>query len=385
MSSDLRKNALKFIIFLGVVSLFADITYEGARSITGPYLSILGATGAAVGTIVGIGELVGYGFRAISGYISDKTGRYWTLTFIGYAINLLAVPLLAFANNWKVAALLIVAERFGKALRAPARDAMLSYATKHTGRGWGFGLHESLDQIGAVLGPLIITAMLFFNESYKVAFAALSIPALLALITLYLAQRSFPNPRKMEAETAPLKTQGLNSKYWVYLLAIGLVAAGYADFALIAYHFQKSSSVPGAWVPFFYAVSMGVGGLAALIMGRLFDKRGIATLAVVTGVSALFAPLVFLGGFYASLIGMVFWGIGMSSQESIMRAVIPLLVPPNKRGSAYGVLNLVFGGFWAVGSAIIGILYDVSIIYVVAFSLLAQLAAIPLFLKLKNY
>lgn len=367
------------------MSLFADITYEGARSITGPYLSILGATGAAVGTIVGIGELVGYGFRAISGYISDKTGRYWTLTFIGYAINLLAVPLLAFANNWKVAALLIVAERFGKALRAPARDAMLSYATKHTGRGWGFGLHESLDQIGAVLGPLIITAMLFFNESYKVAFAALSIPALLALITLYLAQRSFPNPRKMEAETAPLKTQGLNSKYWVYLLAIGLVAAGYADFALIAYHFQKSSSVPGAWVPFFYAVSMGVGGLAALIMGRLFDKRGIATLAVVTGVSALFAPLVFLGGFYASLIGMVFWGIGMSSQESIMRAVIPLLVPPNKRGSAYGVLNLVFGGFWAVGSAIIGILYDVSIIYVVAFSLLAQLAAIPLFLKLKNY
>lgn len=378
-----KKTALKFIILFGIISLLADVTYEGARSITGPYLSILGASGAIVGTIVGLGELIGYGVRVISGYLSDKTGRYWMFTFIGYIINLLAVPLLALAGNWQVAAFLIILERFGKALRVPPRDAMLSYATKKVGRGFGFGLHEALDQIGAVIGPLMMSAVLFLHKDYKVAFATLLVPAILALIFLIVTRVIYPKPEEMELETPHLQTKGFSKTYWLYILAVGFVAAGYVDFALIAYHFQKTTSISSSWIPFFYAIAMGVDGLSALLMGRLFDLKGISTLAFFTALASLFAPLVFYGNFYAILIGMVLWGIGMGAQESMMRAIVAELVPPSKRGSAYGILNLGFGVFWALGSAIMGLFYDISLIYLVAFSMLMQLVAIPFFLKIK--
>lgn len=377
-------KALKFIILLGVVSLFADMTYEGARSITGPYLAILGASGAAVGFIVGIGELIGYGMRVFSGYLSDKTGRYWLITLVGYSINLFAVPMLALAGNWQVAALLIILERFGKAIRVPARDAMLSYATKQTGRGWGFGLHEALDQIGAVGGPLMISAMLFFHESYQVAFATLLIPAVAALFCLVITRFIYPTPQDMEVSLTSVETKGFPSIYWIYILAISLVAAGYVDFALISFHFQKASSVDASWIPFFYAIAMAVDGLAALVIGRLFDRKGISILAVVTGVSALFCPLVFWGNFYVALIGIILWGIGMGSQESIMRAVVAELVSAKKRGSAYGMMNLSFGLFWAAGSALMGFFYDRSLPYLVIFSLATQLASVPLFLSIKK-
>lgn len=380
----LKKNALKFIVLLGLVSLFADITYEGARSIIGPYLSILGASGSVVGVIVGLGELIGYGIRAVSGYISDKTRQYWALTFVGYILNLMAVPLLALANHWQMAAFLIILERFGKAIRVPARDALLSYATKQTGRGWGFGIHEALDQIGGILGPLVIALILFLKQSYQLAFAFLAIPAVMALIVLLITRMSYPRPQEMEKQAFSLQTKGLTRQYWVYVLAVGFVAAGYADFALIAYHFQKASILTPIWVAFFYSIAMGVDGIAALIMGRLFDIRGISILVIITALASLFAPFVFLGGFYAALIGMILWGIGMGSQESIMRAIVATLVPVNKRGTAYGMLNLIFGVFWAVGSALIGLFYDISLLYVVTFSMLAQLASLPLFLSIKR-
>lgn len=378
-----KKKALKFIILFGIISLFADMTYEGARSITGPYLSILGASGAAVGIIVGLGELIGYGMRVISGYLSDKTGRYWMITFIGYIINLLAVPLLAIAANWQVAAFLIILERFGKAIRVPARDAMLSYATKKTGRGWGFGLHEALDQIGAVTGPLLIMVVLLFYKSYQVAFAVLLIPAIFALLILIMTRINYPKPEEMEAITHRLETKGYPRKFWIYILAVGFVAAGYVDFALIAYHFQKASVISSVWIPLFYAIAMGVDGISALIMGRLFDFKGISILACITAIASLFAPLVFWGNFYGAFIGMIFWGIGIGSQESIMRAVVAELVPQYKRGSAYGILNLGFGVFWAIGSAIMGLFYDISLVYLVVFSMATQLASIPLFLSIK--
>jgi MFS family permease len=293
------------------------------------------------------------------------------------------VPLLAFVNSWQMAAFLIILERFGKSIRVPARDAMLSYATKHTGRGWGFGVHEALDQIGAIVGPLAMALILFYKQSYRLGFATLLIPALLALAVLVITRLTFPRPQEMEREPLAIKAKGLSKTYWLYLLAVGLVGAGYADFALIAYHFQKASVISPSWIPLFYAIAMGVDGLAALLMGRLFDRKGISVLAVATAIAALFAPLVFLGGFYAALAGMVLWGIGMGSQETLMRSVVAHLTPPTKRGSAYGVLNLVFGAFWAAGSAAIGLFYDISLIYVVIFSLAAQLAAVPLFLRIK--
>jgi len=378
-----KKTALKFIILLGIVSLFADITYEGARSITGPFLSILGASGAIVGIVIGLGELVGYGVRAISGRLSDKTQQYWAFIFIGYILNLMAVPLLAFTEHWQAAAFLIILERFGKAIRVPPRDALLSYATKQTGRGWGFGIHEAFDQIGAILGPLLIAMILFLKGSYQLGFAFLAIPGALAITALTLTKISYPRPQKMEKQGFSLQTKGLSKNYWRYVFGVGFIAAGYADFALIAYHFQKASIVSPVWISFLYSIAMGVDGIAALIMGRLFDFKGISILAIITAIVSFFAPLVFFGGFYAVLIGMILWGIGMGSQESIMRAIVASLAPPEKRGTAYGVLNLIFGLFWAAGSALIGIFYDISLFYVVAFSMIAQLASIPFFLSVK--
>lgn len=385
-ATDISKtSALKFVVLIGIVSLFADMTYEGARSITGPYLAALGASGTIVGIVAGFGELIGYGLRLVSGYISDRTGRYWTVTLFGYVLNMLAVPLLALTGRWESAALLIILERMGKAIRNPPRDAMLSHATGEIGHGWGFGIHEALDQIGAVIGPLIITSVLYFHGSYQTGFAVLLAPALLALSALLVARLLYPRPRDLEKIAPKLETEGFSRRYRLYLGAAALIAAGYVDFPLIAYHFEKSSLAPAAsWIPIFYALAMGTDALAALIFGYLFDRTGLPLLIIISFVCAFFPPLVFLGGFYFALLGMALWGVGMGAQESIMRAVIAGMIPAHRRAAAYGIFNAGFGLFWFLGSAFMGILYDISIPYLTLFSVLIQLAAIPFLLLVKK-
>lgn len=384
-SATSSNTALKFVVLLGVVSLFADMTYEAARSITGPYLALLGASGTIVGIVAGFGELLGYALRLLSGYLADKTGQYWGITIAGYGINMVAVPLLALAGHWELAAFFIIAERMGKAIRTPARDAMLSHATAEMGRGWGFGLHEALDQVGAMLGPLIVAVVLYFHGSYQTGFAILAIPAVLTLSVLIAARILYPTPRDLETGVAQFETEGFPRVFRLYVAAAGLVAVGYADFPLIAYHFGKTSTVPEAWIPVFYAIAMGVDGLAALIFGRLFDRVGISILIVAVLLSSLFAPLVFQGGFYAALAGMILWGIGMGAQESVMRAGVAELVSPNQRGSAYGVFSMQFGVYWFLGSTAMGLLYDVSIPMLVAFSVVTQVQAVPLFFMARKH
>jgi MFS family permease len=377
-------RALKFVVLIGVVSLFSDFTYEGARSITGPFLAVLGASGTVVGIVAGFGELLGYVLRLGTGYLADRTGKYWTIVFLGYAINLLAVPLLALAGRWEIAAILMVAERMGKAIRIPARDVMLSWGTKQIGRGWGFGLHEALDQIGAVLGPLFVAAVFHFRGGYRIGFALLLIPALIALSVLFTAKLSYPNPRDLEPASVKLEGKGFPPRFWLYIVAIGFIAAGYADFPLVAYHFKKVAVAPDYWIPIFYAVAMGVDALAALFFGRLFDRMGLWALIIVVLLSAFFAPLVFMGGFDLALLGMVLWGIGMGAQESIMRAAIAGMVPTSRLGLAFGIFNTFYGLFWFAGSAFMGVLYDVSIVTIIIFSVVIQLASIPMLLVAKK-
>lgn len=376
-----RRAALSFIVLLGVVSLFADMTYEGARSITGPYLAVLGATGAVVGIVAGFGELVGYGLRLLSGYLSDRTGRYWAFTLAGYAINLLAVPLLALVGNWPLAAMLMMAERAGKAIRTPARDAMLSHAAGEVGRGWGFGLHEALDQIGAILGPLIVAAVLYRRGSYGTSFAVLLLPALLALSVLFVARQRYPRPQEMETAAA-LETRGFSRQFWIYILGAGLLAAGFADFPLIAFHFERTTMVSDSWIPIFYAVAMGVDALAALLLGWLFDRAGLLVLIGSTLLAALFAPLVFTGGFYVALAGMILWGVGMAAQESVLRAAVAGMTPAIRRGTAFGLFNTGYGVAWFVGSAMMGLLYDRSIYALVIFAVTVQITAAIVFILL---
>lgn len=374
-----RSTATGFIILLGILSLFADMTYEGARSITGPFLAILGANAAIVGFVAGFGELVGYGLRVVSGYWADKTTRYWLFMSVGYACNLLVVPLLAFASHWWIAATLLIIERMGKAIRTPARDAMLSHAAHQTGLGWGFGLQEALDQTGAMIGPLLVAWVLYFNGSYQESFALLLIPALLALSTLALARKLYPNPESLEIPNPALVQAGIRSqRFWIYVAGAACIAAGFADFPLIAYHFEKEQIFSPVWIPIAYAISMGASGLSALLLGHWLDKYGLVVLVLVSLVCAFFSPLVFLTNGEWVWLGIVLWSIGIGAQESLMRAIIASMIPSNKRASAYGIFNMVYGIFWFVGSVAMGILYDWSVMSLVVFSVIVQLIAIPL-------
>ncbi|MBV9585055.1 MAG: MFS transporter, partial [Alphaproteobacteria bacterium] len=324
-------------------------------------------------------ELMGYGARLASGYIGDRTGSYWAVTIAGYVLNLFAVPLLALAGNWQIAVVLIVLERTGRGIRSPVRDAMLSHAASQTGLGWGFGLHQSLDQLGAVLGPLIVSGVLFAGSGYRTAFAWLVVPALLSIAVLLAARFLFPRPHDFELTPPLADTQGLAPVFWVSIVAVAFIAAGYADFPLIAYHFDKAQIMPTAWIPILFAVAMGVDGVGALVLGSLFDRIGIRAMILATIVSAAAAPLVFLGNFPLAVIGMACWGVGTGAQDSIMRATVARLAPQQRRATAFGIMNAVYGVAWFAGSVLLGVLYDRSILAVALASTLLQAIALPVF------
>ena len=287
---------------------------------------------------------------------------------------MLPVPALALADNWKMAALLILVEKIGKATRNPPRDVMLSNAAKQMGYGWGFGVHEALDQMGALFGPLLVALVVAHRGNYREAFAVLLVPALICLSILLMARFVYPRPEELETHTVILKAEGFARAYWIYLGAAALVAAGFADFQLIAYHFQKADAFKASWIPILYAIAMAVSGAGSLVFGRMFDRSGIRVLLPLTIVSALFA---LLGGFWMAVTGAALWGLGIGVHESIVPAAVAQLVSPNKSPSAYGIFTGAYGVAWFVGSAIMGVLYDLSIAAVVVFCLVAQLLAIP--------
>ena len=374
-------TALTFVLLIGIVNLFADFTYEGGRSIMGPFLGTLGASGTVVGIVAGLGELLGYSLRSVSGYLADKTHRYWIVTVVGYIVNMLAVPALALAGNWPVAAALMIAERTGRAIRRPAVETMLSYTGSHQGLGWVFGLNEALDQGGATVGPLVVALVLFLKGGYRQGFAILLIPALLCLGMLVVARLRFPHPEELEQKTAqPLQTRGFSRAYWLYVAAGALIAAGFADFSLIAFHFQQAGSVPTTLIPVWYAVAMAAGALSALVFGRLLDRIGFSMVLLALFLSAWFAPLVFFGQSALALLGMVLWGIGLGVQDSLLKALLSRIVEANKRGTAFGVFDTGFGIAWFVGSATMGLLYDTSLLGLVVFSVVLQLVALPVLL-----
>jgi MFS family permease len=376
-----RDASLKFVLLIGVLSFFADFTYEGSRGITGPFLAILGASGTLVGIVAGLGELLGYGLRVVSGQLSQRTQGFWPITLFGYFIQMLSVPLLALAGDWKTAALLILVERVGKAIRNPPRDVMLSYAAKEVGYGWAFGAHEALDQSGALVGPLLMAAVLSSRGDYRLAFGVLAVPAVVTLSFLLLARVLYPRPEDLDASVPDVRAEGLPRVFWVYLGGAALVAAGFADFQLITYHFEKADALDTTWIPIMYSIAMAVSGAGSLVFGRMFDRLGIRVLIPLTLVSAVFAPLVFLGGFWPLLVGSALWGLGMGVHESIVPAAVATMVPRGRRPSAYGLFTAGYGVAWFIGSAIMGILYDVSVTAVVIFCVALQLAAVPIFVR----
>lgn len=373
---------MRFIVSLGVVSLFADMTYEGAYSIVGPYLKDLGATGAQVGLIAGVGEMIAASLRLFSGRLADRTRAYWTLAIAGYALNLLVVPGLAFVGTWQAAALLIVAERTGKALRGPARDVLLSEATSEVGHGWGFGIHTAMDQTGAVAGPLLMAAtVLKMNHHFARAFLPLAVPAALALTALLAARAFYPSKGTPPAAKPP---RPLPRVFWWYVAAAGLLACGFIDFPILGFHFQNKRLVSPETIPLLYAGAMAMNGITAMIFGRLFDKYGVTVLVVGILLTMFALPLGFLGGSTAIVASVLVWGAGLGAQDASLRAGIAQVVSMNKRGSAFGYFNFVFGLMWLLGSVTMGALYSHSLPALVAFGMSAQVAAAAMFFWLRK-
>ena len=375
-------NAFRFVLMLGIVNLFGDMTYEGGASINGPFLATLGASAAAISIIAGAAEFFGYSLRAVAGYIADKTGKYWLVTFIGYTINLLVVPAMALAGSWQLAAFLIVAERTGRAIRKPTVEAMLSYSTGKHGKGWVYGVNTALDETGATLGPLLIALVLFLKggESYRTGYSVLLVSVLLALVALVAARITFPVPSDLEQgdeKTAPAK--GFTSSYWLYMTAGACFAAGLMSFELISYHLSSTGVVTKHWIPFFLAISTGLGVFASLVLGRLYDRIGIWVVVLGVCLTAIFPALVFLGGFWVALIGLLFWGIGYATQDTLLKAVIASVLPEGKRNLAFGLFYLGYGGGWLIGSMATGFLYEYSRPLLIAFAITVQLLSLPFF------
>jgi len=368
---------------LGLVSLLGDIAYEGARSVTGPYLAVLGASAVVVGLATGLGEFAAYALRLGSGYIADRTGRYWPLTAVGYGL-ILSIPLLAVVGSWELAVALIILERLGKAIRSPARDAMLSHATSQVGRGWGFGIHEALDQVGAILGPVILFAAFLSRGGYREGFAILLAPALLALAVLLAARAEVPSPERLEdprAAAGPATEGGLPKVFWLYTLFTFLSVAGFASFQLISYHFKVRSVVQEGQIPALYAVAMGIDALVALAAGRAYDRIGLRSLMAIPLLTAPIAFRAFSNSYELAVAAAILWGSAMGIHETTMRAAIADLTPAGRRGSAYGIFNSAYGLSWFFGGALMGFLYERSIGALISFAVLMEAISIPALLS----
>ena len=394
-------SAMIFIILFGIVSLFSDMTHEGASSIRGAYLSLLGASAGAIGFVSGLGELVGYSMRYVFGKLTDKTKQYWSMTIAGYILDVLAVPALALVgeHGWVAACGLLIVQRMGKAIKKPAKDTIMSFAASREGVGKSFGIQEVLDQIGAFLGPMLLyLVMLLKTEGstfkiYSTCFAVLAVPGAITIILLLATKHYFPNPEQFEPEEKEFVPFKMKKEFVFYIAGISLFAFGFIDYSLIIMHVSKtyaglgaqlaktSSLVNGGTLPLLYAGAMLVDAAAALIFGLMYDKNGVRALAISTVISAPFAIFVFgMNSVPALLFGIALWGVGMGAQESILKAAVTKMVPKSSRATGYGVFECSFGVFWFLGSWLLGVLYDISIPAMIAVSVAAQLAAIPLYI-----
>lgn len=379
------QGAVAFITLMGIVSLFSDMTHEGARSILGEYLNLAGATGATIGFVSGVGELCGYSLRLLSGIFADKTKKYWTLVIAGYTLQVLAIPALALIpqNGWVIACGLVILERVGKAIKKPAKNTLVSFAASEIGTGKGFAYQEFLDQLGAFLGPV----MLFFIaavkgtdnlfSTYRICFALLGIPAVITISLVVLAKVKYPHPEMFEKAQAATEEFHTRKSFVLYMIAICLFAFGFADFTLITLHAAKMEAFPASTLSLLYAAAMAVDAFAALFFGWLFDRIGLKALMLSTLCSAFFSCFIFLTGDPVLMgVGIVLWGVGMGAQESIMKAAVSKIIPSSMRSTGFGIFETGFGIAWFLGSWLLGALYDTNPGWLVVVSVSVQILAI---------
>lgn len=398
MKDKKLSNSLIFIILFGIVSLFSDMTHEGASSLRGVYLSLLGASAGTIGFISGLGELVGYSLRYFFGKLTDKTHKYWEMTIFGYVLDILAVPALALvgSDGWLYACFLLVIQRMGKAIKKPAKDTIMSFAASQEGAGKSFAIQEMLDQIGAFLGPFFLYVVMLFKtdgttfEIYSRCFVYLAIPGAITLILLLYTKKRFPNPEHFEPEPKEYIPFKMKDSFIFYIIGISLFSFGFIDYSLIIMHVSKNLNaltngvglINMETIPLIYAGAMLVDAISALIFGIMYDRNGIKALVVSTIISAPFSLFIFgFNNIYAVLLGIALWGVGMGAQESILKAAVTSVVPKSSRATGYGIFEMSFGVFWFLGSWLLGVLYDINITSLILVSMMTQLFSIPFYFK----
>jgi MFS family permease len=358
-----KVSPIRFVVWFGTVSAAGDFVYEGARSVIGPFLAHLGASAAVVGLVTGIGEATALVFRLFTGRIADRTGKPWPQTIFGYALTMVCVPLLSVSSGLTSASLLYNGERFGKAVRTPARDIMLAHASAATGRGKAFGLHEALDSAGGLLGPLLFAAVLALGASYRLGFALLAFPGAAALLILARLRAAVPDPSEYDpgAQVSESKRLRLETRlpgmFWLYTAFSAATMLGFSTWAVLAYHLTVRHVVPASVVPILHAIALAISGVTALGFGRIYDRVGMRGLIVVSPLAAAIPWLSFSRSVAAVVAGAVVWGVTVGVHESTMRAAVTDLVPPSRRGAGFGTYTAIYGLTWLAGAAIIGVLY----------------------------
>lgn len=393
-------TAWRVVWWFGFVSLAADMVYEGARSVYGPLLAALGASAVVVGLVTGAGEAVALVARLAFGPLADRTGRYWTLTILGYGLTAVCVPLLALAPRLgaaglALAATLILLERLGKAIRSPSKSALLAHVASAVGRGRGFGVHKALDQVGALAGPLLVAGVVAVASVWA-GMAVLAVPGAIAMVLLVALRRRVPDPGVYDVADGPMRPApasplvprpgwwaeavgaGLSGDFFRYAVAASLTTGALVTFGIIGYHLTVEGLLPVAAVPLVYAAAMAVEAVAALVVGAVYDRTGTRVLLVVPVLVALVPALALGSAIGTVLAGVVAWGIAQGVQDSTVKAVVADLVEAPRRATAYGVFAGVQGLFAIVGGITAGWLYERSLPLLVLVVALSQLAALAL-------
>jgi MFS family permease len=379
-SSNSRKNAYFGILLLGIVSLMGDVVYEGSRGIVPSYLEFLGATALIVGLVGGLGDFLGYAMRLVSGFLADTTRAYWLFIFLGYGL-IISIPLLGLPLGLEIAVILVLLERFGKAFRSPSRDTVLSIISKDVGAGKAFGIHELLDQIGAIGGPLLVAVLMFYtNNNYQYTFSFLFLPFLVLLVVLaYTYKKISFKTIVFETRKTEGKKEKLAKPFYTYTFAVLLNSAGLITYTLILYKASTILQPTQQWiVPLIYLLIQGVDAPMALIAGYAYDKFGIGVL-VMPFLLSLFPPLLTMVGAELSTLiaAAIVFGLVLGTQESIYRAAVSELTPISSRGTAYGMFNTAYGVGFLISGAVYGLLMELKppFILVIFYVLLMQITA----------
>jgi len=396
---QIKRKSIFLIVLFGLISLLGDVIYEGARSVHGPYLKTLGANALIVGFVVGLGEVLGYAIRIISGYLSDKSKLPWLFIILGYGL-LLSIPLLSLTGIWQMAAFFIVLERVGKGIRAPAKDTILSHATKQVGTGIGFGFAELLDQIGAILGPLIFTLYFFTRENeitvddYHAGYQLYWIPYIIMMIIVLIAFTIVKNPESLEKtpEKLPSKKKAMEL-FWTYTIYMFITSVGFINFAIAGYHWKANNIFTDFQIPGLYAIAMFVDAIFGLVAGKLYDNfkvkkdneySGVLAVIFIPVFSILSVIIIFTTNLILIYVAVFFWGVVMGMHETIMKASLADIIPKKERGRAYGSFSVFYGVALFLGAALSGYLYEISIPLLIGINVVFQGVALLIFFVLRK-